>query len=102
MLGVTVAEAKSRLSANEWRAWREWLAREPDTGERLDWWLSRILATMLNQNRRPGTSPIRAESLCPDRWATGEPDTSGRSGMLSGQALGAAFKAWAKGVSRKG
>ncbi|QEL14336.1 phage tail assembly protein T [Limnoglobus roseus] len=60
------------MSEQEFREYAAHLAFEPPAGERVEWWLSQILAVLVNTNRAKGKEPVKPADLIPDRWALPE------------------------------
>jgi hypothetical protein len=88
-----VEEAKASVSEREFRHWRVVFAREPAGVEALDWWMSQVVALLINVHRKRGASAVAAADLIPDRWG----DRGGGKAVMKGKDLHDALKAWAGG-----
>lgn len=56
------------MSEADFRRYAAHLAHEPPLGDRLDWWMSQVLAVLINTNRRSGAAAVDPEDLIPERW----------------------------------
>lgn len=94
MLAARTGEPQSRLK-EKWpeRDARElaiYLAREPTIEQRLDFWLSRLVAVGANPWRKKGRSPIDPNSLIPDWWGDQHVERTPKdwADLLKGMTLG--------------
>jgi hypothetical protein len=92
------------MAVSEFASWREYLQREPDPADRLEYWLSAQFTAFLNANRKPDSAPYDGDELregalllaagLPDRWEERPPPPGRR---LTGKALENWLIAWAGG-----
>lgn len=85
---MPLSECKERVSERDFRAYWLYFRREPSDGERLDWWMAQLIASVLAPYRKSGQPALSAERITPKRWPEKMPGES---------TLVAKIKAWAAG-----
>jgi hypothetical protein len=67
-MGIPVDELMSRVSERTRREYEVHFACEPPIAERLEWWLSKILAVLINSNMSKDGKPVDPQELIWNRW----------------------------------
>lgn len=88
-LGVPLSLLDDVVNELDFQTYAAYFAHETDVGQRVDEWGAGILAATINQWRR--SSPVRPESLDPDRWGDVARDRE--------KSLASRLKSWAIAAS---
>lgn len=78
---MPVGQLKRQVTEQEFRDYAAHLAREPTVGEQLNFWMSQLVAVLVNVNRAKGKQPIKPADLIPDRWGDVTPADKRRKFM---------------------
>jgi len=97
-LGMSVADAQSKISRAEFLHWQAYYAKDPFGNERIDWLFGQLCCILANINRKKNSKSFKPKDFIPE-WGKSSKRQTGRDMFMVLKAFAATRKdtIWKKG-----